>query len=246
MFQISPLCSYLFRKYKEIIIEFSNKLSLFNYYFLSPTKLLKNCFTAPCRGTQFVLFRNRSGLVLPSPRRSFSTLKGIPMRVRFLQFLPLAVALMAPAAAFADPSAIYVVRHAEKAAGGKDPELTAEGQARAQNIATILQKAGIAHVFSTPFARTRQTAQALAQRSNLAIETYDPRAPEALVGKVKTLDGAVLVVGHSNTVPELVRLFGGAPGADIPESEYDRLYQLIPAPGGMTTILLTSPPAGAK
>jgi broad specificity phosphatase PhoE len=166
------------------------------------------------------------------------------MRMRFLQSIPLTVALLAPCAAFADPTAIYVVRHAEKAAGGKDPDLTAEGQARAQNIATILQKAGIGHIFSTPYLRTQQTARPLAQRSNLQVENYDPRAPQALVDKVKSLDGAVLVVGHSNTVPELVRLFGGTPGADIPESEYDRLYQLIPRAAGVTTILLTSPPAG--
>lgn len=165
------------------------------------------------------------------------------MRLRFLQFVPLAVALMAPAAAFADPTAIYVVRHAEKAATGKDPELTAEGQVRAQNIAAILHKANITHVFSTPFVRTQQTAQPLAKRNNVTVETYDPRAPKALVDKVKALDGAVLVVGHSNTVPELVRLFGGAPGSDIPESEYDRLYQLLPGPRGVTTILLTSLPA---
>jgi phosphohistidine phosphatase SixA len=164
--------------------------------------------------------------------------------MRFLLSIPLTVALLAPCAAFADPTAIYVVRHAEKAAGGKDPALTAEGRARAQNIATILQKAGIAHIFSTPYVRTRQTAAPLAQRGNVQVETYDPRAPQALVDKVKSLDGAVLVVGHSNTVPELVRLFGGAPGADIPETEYDRLYQLVPGPAGVMTILLTSPPGG--
>jgi broad specificity phosphatase PhoE len=168
------------------------------------------------------------------------------MRMRILASLPLAAALLAPCAAFADPTAIYVVRHAEKAAAGKDPDLTAEGQSRAQNIATILQKAGITHIFSTPFARTQQTARPLAQRSNVPVESYDPRAPQALVDKVKSLDGSVLVVGHSNTVPELVRLFGGAPGADIPDSEYDRLYLLIPGAGGARTILLTSPPAGTS
>jgi broad specificity phosphatase PhoE len=167
------------------------------------------------------------------------------MRMRFLQSLPLAVALLAPCAAFAEPAAIYVVRHAEKAAGGKDPELTAEGQVRAQNIAAILQKAGITHVFSTPYLRTQQTARPLAQRRNVPVESYDPRAPQALVDKVKSLDGAVLVVGHSNTVPELVRLFGGAPGADIPDTEYDRLYQLVPGPAGVMTVLLSSPPAGS-
>lgn len=136
------------------------------------------------------------------------------------------------------------MRHGEKATVGQDPELTPQGQARAQAIASILSRAGITAVFSTPTQRTRQTAQPLAQRAGLEVQLYDPRAPRALVEKVKALSGAVLVVGHSNTLPELVRLFGGAPGADIGDDEYDRLYQLTPAVGGtVRTVLLTSPTA---
>lgn len=165
---------------------------------------------------------------------------------RLLHSLSLAAALLAPLAALAEPSAIYLVRHAEKAATGKDPELTADGQARARNIAAMLRHTGITHVFSTPFVRTRATAQPLAQHMAVEVETYDPREPKALVEKVRSLSGAVLVVGHSNTVPELVRLFGGTPGADIADDEYDRLYQLTPATGGaVATVLLTSLPASA-
>jgi broad specificity phosphatase PhoE len=164
---------------------------------------------------------------------------------RFLCAASLALAMLAPCAALADPSIIYLVRHGEKeTAAGKDPELTAAGRARAQNIATMLQKAGIGNVFSSATTRTRQTAQPLADRAGLAVQTYDAAAPRALVDKVKALNGAVLVVGHSDTLSELVRLFGGAPGAEIADNEYDRLYQLIAGPGGaVTTVLLTSLPA---
>jgi broad specificity phosphatase PhoE len=162
---------------------------------------------------------------------------------RFLCAASLVLTMLAPCAALADPSIIYLVRHGEKEAG-KDPELTAAGQARAQNIATILGKAGIGNVFSSATTRTRQTAQPLAARAGLAVQTYDAKAPRERVAKVKALDGAVLVVGHSDTLSELVRLFGGAPGADIADNEYDRLYQLIASPGGaVTTVLLTSLPA---
>lgn len=163
---------------------------------------------------------------------------------RLLRTLALTVAMLAPCAASAEPGVIYLVRHAEKASVGKDPELTAQGQARAQNIAAILQKTGITNIFSSPAMRTRQTAQVLAQRSGLEVQIYDPAAPKALVEKTKSLSGAVLVVGHSNTLPELVRLFGGVPGADIADNEYDRLYQLAVGPNGaITTVLLTSLPA---
>jgi broad specificity phosphatase PhoE len=166
----------------------------------------------------------------------------MPLFPRLCGACVLLFTLLAPCAAIAEPSMIYLVRHGEKAAEGKDPDLTPEGRQRAQNIATILGKTGIAHVFSTPTNRTRQTAEPLAQKTGVAVQVYDPRNPKALMEKVKGLSGAVLVVGHSNTLPELVRLFGGAPGADIGDNEYDRLYQLTPAVGGaVNTVLFTTP-----
>ena len=80
---------------------------------------------------------------------------------RLFRCLSLSLAILAPGAALAEPSAIYLVRHGEKASVGQDPELTAQGQARAQAIATILARTGITAVYSTPTQRTRQTAQPL-------------------------------------------------------------------------------------
>lgn len=166
------------------------------------------------------------------------------MTMTLMRALPLAAVLLAPAWAWAEPSAIYLVRHAEKGAESKDPDLSADGRQRARNLATILRRAGIVHVFSTPTARTRQTAQPTAAHSQVSVETYDPRQPQALVDKLHALDGAVLVVGHSNTVPELVRLLGGAEAdQEIPDDEYNRLYQLTPGPDGQPrTVRLTSLP----
>jgi broad specificity phosphatase PhoE len=163
---------------------------------------------------------------------------------RLLLALSLATAMLSPLAALAEPTAVYLVRHGEKEATGKDPELTAQGKERARNIATILQKVGIRNVFSSTYARTKQTAQPLATASGVEVQTYDAGKPALLVEKVKTLSGPVLVVGHSNTLSELVRLFGGAPGTDIADNEYDRLYQLTRgADGTIVTVLLTSIPA---
>lgn len=166
---------------------------------------------------------------------------------RLLRYLSLAFAMLAPVAAVAEPSAIYLVRHGEKQSESGDPDLTSQGRARALHVGILLHRAGIDHIFSTPTKRTRQTAEPLAQRTGVSVQLYDPRNPQALVDKVKGLTGAVLVVGHSNTLPELVRLFGGTPGADIPgkeipETEYDRLYQLTPAGNGkVNTVLFTTP-----
>ena len=164
---------------------------------------------------------------------------------RLLTVLALLLSMMSPSIALAAPGMVYLVRHGEKTPDEKDPALTEKGRQRAQNIATMLGKAGVAHVFSTATRRTRQTAQPLAQANGLPVQEYDPRAPRALVEKVMALNGPVLVVGHSNTLSELVRLFGGQPGLDIADNEYDRVYQLIPGPDGVTTVLFTSlPPTG--
>jgi broad specificity phosphatase PhoE len=164
----------------------------------------------------------------------------------FIVAMSVLATLAASGSALAEPSAIYLVRHAEKSAAGKDPDLTPQGQARARNIAVILGKAGITAIFSTPTARTQQTAAPLAQRTGVTVQLYDPRGPQALADKVMASNGAVLVVGHSNTLPELVRLFGGAPGTDIGEEEFDRLYQLLRGPDGQVrTILLSTPPVAA-
>jgi phosphohistidine phosphatase SixA len=153
----------------------------------------------------------------------------------------LATLSLLPGLAAAEPIAIYLVRHAEKAAG-HDPELTAQGQSRARAIAAILHRAGVTAIFSTPTVRAKQTAAPLAQQTGVTVQLYDPLAPRALVEQVRGLTGAVVVIGHSNTLPELVRLFGGAPGADILDDEFDRLYQLLPGPGGQVrTILLGTP-----
>lgn len=153
--------------------------------------------------------------------------------------------LSLPALAWAEPAFIYLVRHGEKAPGADpDPPLTDKGQARARNIAALLRHAGIGAVFSSNTTRTQQTARPMAQALGVAVQNYDAGKPEELVARLKTLQGgAVLVVGHSNTLPMLVRLLGGAPGADIGDDEYDRVYQLSRGKdGSIVTVRLSSLP----
>jgi phosphohistidine phosphatase SixA len=164
------------------------------------------------------------------------------MRSRWFGTLALAGALLAPALAFADPKIVYVSRHAEKGTEGKDPSLTPQGQARARSLAVILRKVGIKNVFSSTAQRAQQTAQPIAALAGVEVQLYDAGKPAVVVDKIKALPGPTLLVGHSNTVPDLVRMLGGAPGAPIAEDEFDRLYQVsMAADGSVTTVLLTTP-----
>ncbi len=159
---------------------------------------------------------------------------------RLFAGLALAASLLAPAFALAVPQIVYVTRHGEKAEG-KDPDLTAQGQARARGVAHLLRKAGIKQIFSTATKRTQQTAQPLSAQLNLPVQAYDPAKPTVLVERIRALKEPTLLVGHSNTVPELVKLLGGGVVAPIGDDEFDRLYQLVIEPdGSVTTVLLTS------
>jgi broad specificity phosphatase PhoE len=130
---------------------------------------------------------------------------------------------------------IYVVRHAERAdsapAAGQamttpanDPPLSAEGHARAARLATMLRAAGISHIFSTEYQRTRQTAAPLAKALNLEVTTSPSREPDALLARIREAKGNVLVVGHSNTVPDVLKRLGVKDSITIAESEYDNLF----------------------
>ncbi|RJG27493.1 SixA phosphatase family protein [Massilia cavernae] len=163
---------------------------------------------------------------------------------RYFGALLLLLSLLAPAAFAAAPAFIYLVRHGEKAGNDGDPDLTAQGRARADNIAAILRKTGIRQVWSTKTARTRQTAAPTAALLALPVKEYDAGKPEKMIAELKATGGNALVVGHSNTVPKLVSLLGGASGADIGDNEFDRVYQLIVgSDGSVTTVLLSSPPS---
>ncbi|GMQ26413.1 phosphoglycerate mutase family protein [Algoriphagus sp. oki45] len=124
------------------------------------------------------------------------------------------------------PKTIYIVRHAEKQLDGSDPELLQVGQIRAKKLAQILQNEDIKHVFSTDYKRTRLTALPTAEQAILNIQSYDPSNHDALVEQLKSLEGNILVVGHSNTVSQLANYFvgEGEKYADLEDVEYDFIY----------------------
>jgi broad specificity phosphatase PhoE len=139
-----------------------------------------------------------------------------------------------------DASVVFLVRHAEKATEPPtDPPLTPAGLARARALAELLADARLDAVWSTDYRRTRETAAPVADRAGLEVRLYEPGELEALAETLRMEGGRALVVGHSNTTWELVRLLGGDPGSTIDEAaEYDRLYVLVGAEGGPLTTLL--------
>jgi broad specificity phosphatase PhoE len=128
-------------------------------------------------------------------------------------------------------STIYLVRHGEKqAADGTmmsgNPDLSSEGKQRAQALATLLAAKKINAAYATPFKRTQQTATPTAEAKNLAVNSYPPNNGNQLIDSLAMQKGkGFLVVGHSNTVPALLRHLGLSPRMqDIPEDDFDNLF----------------------
>jgi broad specificity phosphatase PhoE len=122
---------------------------------------------------------------------------------------------------------VYVVRHAEKSAEPpNDPLLTVEGQARSQALKERLQHSKIRRIYSTNTIRTTKTAEPLAQSLGINIETYPARPDTAFIGKIKTNAVDQLIVGHSNTIDDVVNMIMGSKvvPSDLPETIYDNLY----------------------
>lgn len=147
-------------------------------------------------------------------------------------FLAAGCALLALSACATGPffgpgvTEIYLVRHAEKDPGA-DPDLTPEGRQRAEILSQRLASANIDVVYSTDYTRTRRTAAPFALQAGLPVIYYDPSKLDAFALQLRQQGGRILVVGHSNTTPQLVAALGGEPGNPIVEAtEYDRLYKV--------------------
>lgn len=122
---------------------------------------------------------------------------------------------------------IILVRHAEKAAAPEaDPGLTQEGSARAELLRDMFQHSGLAAIYTSQYARTRKTAEPLAQKLGLKLQTVDAAASKKLAETILSRNSgrSVMVVGHSNTLPEIIEALGAGSIAEIPETDYNSLF----------------------
>lgn len=142
-----------------------------------------------------------------------------------------AVMVLAAAATAAAQAPVFVVRHAERADAGRaggtmgnDPDLSNAGHARAQSLAAALKDAGVTAIFATEFKRTQQTAAPLATALGIPVTTVPAKDTAALIRKIKAATGAVLVVGHSDSVPEIIEKLGVATAVTVGDADFDNLF----------------------
>ena len=126
---------------------------------------------------------------------------------------------------------IWVVRHAEKLTDypkDTNPNLSEKGLQRAEDLKQYLSKKKIEKIFSTPFLRTKNTAEPLAKILNIKVEIYETKIDANFANKIKALPNKnILIIGHSNTVLEIVNILGAKPPVQtLKDDDYDFLFEV--------------------
>lgn len=136
------------------------------------------------------------------------------------------------------PTTVILVRHAERAdAPREDPPLTEAGTQRSQKLATLLASAGVKAIYTSQFARTKLTAEPLAKQLGLTVTPITLQSKQSnprevseesirqIVDKIMARPGeTALVIGHSNSVPDVIRMLGGDAVPTIDERTFNDLF----------------------
>ena len=163
------------------------------------------------------------------------------MKTMILIALALSLAVFSPAAVAQEefkPITVFLIRHAEREDEPRqDPPLKREGVARSQELARLLSGAGIKAIFTSQFTRTKQTAEPLATKLGLTVTSFtlksnpsNPRliaaeSTQEVTGKILERSGeSVLVIGHSNSIPDVIKMLGGDTVPTIDERKFDDLF----------------------
>ena len=157
------------------------------------------------------------------------------LQTRIVLALAALAAVQTPKAPPPPVTTVILVRHAEAVANaGNDPDLTEQGRARAAALVEALKDARVTAVLTTPYRRTTQTGEAVAKAQNTPLLSTPIAAGaagiDAHVREVARLvhqrhtGGTILIVGHSNTVPALVKALSGADPGEIAHDSFDRMF----------------------
>jgi phosphohistidine phosphatase SixA len=136
------------------------------------------------------------------------------------------------------PTTVILIRHAEKMdAPREDPPLSEAGIARSQKLAGILAGAGVKAIYTSQFLRAKQTGEPLAKQMGITVtpitiqsrqsnpREFSEQSIRQIVDKIMERPGeTALVIGHSNSVPDVIRMLGGDTVPTIDEKKFDDLF----------------------
>ncbi|MBN7826416.1 phosphoglycerate mutase family protein [Bowmanella dokdonensis] len=150
------------------------------------------------------------------------------------------IGLAALQPALAKEFTLYLLRHAQKTTESQDPGLTDNGLTQARHLATMLAHVPLTRIYSTAYRRTRQTVMPLAEHREIEVSHYDPQQLDNFASNLLERAENALIVGHSNTTPQLIEMLGGE-APDMTESDYADIYLLSFSDSGITSLRLVIP-----
>ena len=139
------------------------------------------------------------------------------------------------------PTTFIIVRHAEKQNAEPDTQLSSDGLQRASDLLHVLENVEPSAIYSTLYQRTKQTVEQVAKSRGIAITEYSTRTPYSeFIAEVmsKNRGKTVLIVGHSNTVPELIKALSN--DSTIPliqEHQFDNMFIVNHLDANNSTVL---------
>lgn len=159
------------------------------------------------------------------------------MRASIFVICVAVISLLQPVIATAQT--VIVVRHGEKLDNTSDPVLSPEGDARAVRLANMLAASTVRAIYTTEYKRSIFLAAPTAKRLGLMPVVVPAKELGALITKIRmhAKDELVLVVGHSNTVPAILKGLGHAPTVTVGEEDYDNLFIVATLPSGAPTVV---------
>lgn len=167
----------------------------------------------------------------------------------FFLFLCLVSVLTVSASAQKLPTTVIIVRHAEKETGDKsnlDPSLSETGARRAQDLVRLAEDANVTAIYTTQFKRAKETAQPLADKLSIPItattvnaENFNNYSSEMAKEILTKYSGqTVLVISHTNTIPQLIQALGGKLPPPIDDAtEFDRVFVVVVPESGAPKII---------
>jgi broad specificity phosphatase PhoE len=156
--------------------------------------------------------------------------------------LAMMVLACAPLAAQAQ-LAVILVRHAEFQGEPLTPQtelpLTKAGEARAKRLDAMLKNAGIAQIYVTEYVRSAKTAEPLARRIGRKPIVVPRTEVASLVGKLRAThpQQRVLVVGHNDTLPDILSGLGHPKHIKLTPSDYGNVFIVVPNGKGPPAVM---------
>lgn len=209
---------------RHIDVDAEGRFALFD-------ELLDNAAYGECRGSGVLVRRDgrwvlrQYNLSVPLPNE---LARSVAARIRAFERGAIAA------------TTIVVVRHAEKADASRDPQLSPSGTARAAALDRALGDLKISAVYATEYQRTQATVAPLCAARGLELQQVSARETQALAAKLRNehAGSCVVVCGHSNTVPALLKALGAASVPTISDDDYDHLFILRVGPEGSEVLSL--------